>query len=225
VSSQSTYLLRIRLPDQPGVLGKVASALGSAGADIDSIVVVDRSPGYAIDDLVVSLPVGALADRLVSAAASVPGVSVETVQRHHGRLRMHDDLALLDAAATSASPLRTLVSGLPYLLHASYALIVATSREAAVPRTVAATPAAPDVACRGGWLPVVEPREIAAGEVWDDAAVAGPDCALAAIPFRDNAAIVAGRIGGPPFRPAELTRLWHLSRVAQALLPAADTEP
>jgi hypothetical protein len=217
VSQPSTYLLRVRLPDQPGVLGKVASALGSTGADIDSIVVVDRAPGYAVDDLVVSLPAGALADRLVSAAASVPGVSVETLQRHHGRLRMHDDLALLDEAASSKTPLDTLVVGLPELLHASYGLIVEPAGDTA--RTLAATPSAPETVCRGDWLPVAEAREITADEIWSDLTVAGPDCELAAAPFRDGAAVVIGRIGGPAFRPAELTRLSHLARVAQALLP------
>jgi hypothetical protein len=216
--SASTYLLRVRLPDQPGVLGKVASALGSAGADIDSIVVVDRSSDYAVDDLVVTLPVGALADRLVSAAASVPGVIVETVQRHHGRLRMHDDLALLDDAASSSEPLTTLVTGIPALLHASYGLVVTADGGRAV--TTAATPSAPDTDCRVSWLPIAEPRRLDAAEVWDDPAVAGPDCELAAVPFRDGSAILLGRIGGPAFRPAELTRLSHLSRVAQALLPA-----
>ena len=39
----SSYLLRVRLPDQPGVLGRVATALGNVGADIESIVVVDRA--------------------------------------------------------------------------------------------------------------------------------------------------------------------------------------
>jgi hypothetical protein len=221
MSAASTYLLRLRLPDQPGVLGKVASALGSAGADIDSIVVVDRAPGYAVDDLVVSLPTGALADRLVTAASSVPGVAVETVQRHHGRLRMHDDLALLDNAASSAKPLTTLVSGLPDLLHASYGLIVAGASS----RVLAATMSAPDVLPRGGWLPVEMARAIDAAEVWADPAVAGPDCELAAVPFRETSGILLGRIGGPAFRPAELTRLAHLSRVAQALLPATGADP
>jgi len=214
----STYLLRIRLPDQPGVLGRVASALGSAGADIDSIVVVDRAAEYAVDDLVVTLPVAALADRLVSAAASVPGVIVETVQRHHGRLRMHDDLALLDAAASSADPLATLITGIPALLHASYGLMVMESSGDAT--IVAATPSAPDSRCRAGWLPLDQPRELAATDVWEDPTAAGPDCELAGVPFRGASAIVLGRIGGPAFRPAELTRLSHLSRVAQALLPA-----
>ena len=183
MTTASTYLLRVRLPDQPGVLGKVASALGSAGADIDSIVVVDRAPGYAVDDLVVSLPLGSLADRLVSAASSVPGVVVETVQRHHGRLRMHDDLALLDEAASSDEPLATLVNGLPELLHASYGLIVDARPTGTAARTLAATVSAPDTACRGDWLPVAAAREITAAEVWDEPGLAGPDCELAAVPF------------------------------------------
>jgi hypothetical protein len=217
--SASTYLLRIRLPDQPGVLGKVASALGTTGADIESIVIVERAPGYAVDDLVVSLPVGALADRLVSAASSVAGVSVETVQMHHGRLRLHDDLALLDEAASAAEPLPVLIDGLPTLVHASYGLVVEAAAEVCI--TVAATPSAPDQKCRAGWLPLESVRSIAAEVLWDDASLAGPDCELAAVPFREGA-IVLGRIGGPAFRPAELTRLSHLARVAQALLPVAS---
>lgn len=222
MSQPSTYLLRLRLPDQPGVLGKVASALGSTGADIDSIVVVDRAPGYAVDDLVVTLPAGALADRLVSAAASVAGVSVETVQRHHGRLRLQDELALLDAAATSDEPLSALATGLPDLLHASYCLIVEPASAAAPAATVtgAASMSAPDAPCRAGWLPVTDAREISAAEIWDDPMAAGPDCELAAVGFRQTSAVVVGRIGGPAFRPAELTRLSHLARVAQALLPS-----
>jgi hypothetical protein len=219
VTAGSTYLLRVRLPDQPGVLGHVASALGSTGADIDSIVVVDREPGYAVDDLVVSLPPGALVDRLVSAATSVDGVVVETVQHHHGRLRMHEDLALLDEAASSQDPLRVLAAGLPELLHASYALVVdAADAAGGQAQTLAASVAAPDTTCTSRWLPLAAAREVDAGEVWDDASVAGPDCELAAVPFEQTAAFLVGRIGGPAFRPAELTRLAHLARVAQALL-------
>jgi hypothetical protein len=223
VSAGSTYLLRVRLPDQPGVLGHVASALGSTGADIESIVVVDREPGYAVDDLVVSLPPGALVDRLVSAATSVAGVFVETVQHHHGRLRMHDDLALLDEAASSEDPLTVLAAGLPELLHANYALVVdATELISGKARTLAASVSAPDTACNAQWLPLEVGREVSAGEVWHDESVAGPDCELAAVPFQQTSALLVGRIGGPAFRPAELTRLAHLARVAQALLATPD---
>jgi acetolactate synthase small subunit len=211
-------LLRVRLPDEPGVLGSVASALGATGADIDSIVVVDREPGYAVDDLIVSLPAGALVDRLVSAASSVPGVVVETVQRHHGRRRMHDDLALLDAAATSEDPLAVIATGLPELLQVSYALVVDAAEPGEAPTLLAASVAAPDTACRPQWLPLDEPRHLVAADVWDDPSVAGPDCELAAVAFQESSAFLVGRIGGPAFRPTELTRLAHLARVAQVLL-------
>jgi hypothetical protein len=217
MTASSTYLLRVRLPDQPGVLGKVASALGSTGADIDSIVVVDRTPGYAVDDLVVSLPAGALADKLVSAASSVPGVIVEMVQRHHGRQRMQDELALLDEAASSADPLAVLAAGLPELVHANYALVIEAGDDGNG-IALAASMSAPDQRCRARWLPLDAPREIKASEVWDDPELAGPDCELVAVPFRQTAALLVGRIGGPGFRPTELTRLSHLARVAHALL-------
>ncbi len=51
-----TYLLRVVLPDRPGTLGAVASALGGEGADILSVDVVERHQGVAVDDLVVDLP-------------------------------------------------------------------------------------------------------------------------------------------------------------------------
>jgi hypothetical protein len=219
MSRAATYMLRVRLPDQPGVLGKVASALGSTGADIDSILVVDRADGYAVDDLVVSLPAGALVDRLVSAAASVRGVVVETVQRHHGRLRMHDDLALLDEAASSDRPLQTLANGLPELLNASYALVLDAPAGGAT-QVLAASMSAPSAPASTGWLPLAAPVAISPAEVWADPVVAGPDCELAAVPFRDTAAVLLARIGGPAFRPAELTRLAHLARIAQSLFGA-----
>ena len=43
-------------------------ALGSVGADILSLDVVERAAGYAIDDLVVELPQGAMPDMLITAA-------------------------------------------------------------------------------------------------------------------------------------------------------------
>ena len=63
-----SYLLRVLVPDRPGMLGAVASALGGVGADIISVDVVERSAGVAVDDLVVELPPDKLTDSLVTAA-------------------------------------------------------------------------------------------------------------------------------------------------------------
>ncbi|NUT99783.1 MAG: ACT domain-containing protein, partial [Saccharothrix sp.] len=40
-----SFLLRVQLPDRPGTLGAVASALGEIGADILSVDVVERGSG------------------------------------------------------------------------------------------------------------------------------------------------------------------------------------
>lgn len=215
MSQSSSYLLRVRLPDQPGVLGKVATALGNVGADIESIAVVDRTGTYAVDDLVVALPAGALADRLVSAVTGVPGVVVETVQRHHGRSRMYDDLTLLDLATTSREPIAVLVEGLPGLLQVSYALVVAADRSGAI-RVLAASAGAPDSPMRD-WLPIEGPQVLDAGDIWQDATSAGPDCELLAMPYRSDAVLLLGRMGGPAYLQTEITRVAHLARVARAL--------
>jgi hypothetical protein len=211
MSSGSTYLLRLRLPDQPGALGQVATALGAVGADIQSIVVVDRVPEYAVDDLVVTLPGGSLADTLVTAAASVPGVVVEIVQRHHGRIDARDELALLDAAAMDVDPLGVLVDGLPSLLNASYAIAVG-------PDSVRGSASAPSRPPLPVLVPLAGPRHLEPGELWPDPDTAGPDATLVAVPYAGSRALVLGRIGGPSFRPAELMRLAHLANVAAAAM-------
>ncbi|HEX3898394.1 MAG TPA: ACT domain-containing protein [Mycobacteriales bacterium] len=220
MSAAASFLLRVRLPDQPGVLGRVATALGNVGADIESIVVVDRAESYAVDDLIVGLPAGALADRLVSAVTSVSGVVVESFQRHHGRRRVYDDLTLLDDATSSAAPLQVLVEGLPELLQVSYALVVGLAADGV--GIAAASPGAPDGEMRH-WLPITAAEQINAADLWDDPDAAGPDCELLAAPFRGEAAILLGRIGGPAFLPAEVTRVAHLARLAQALLVEGGT--
>jgi len=72
-----SFLIRVQLPDRPGALGAVATALGEVGVDILSLDVVERRSGIAIDDLVVELPAGRLPDVLITAAESVEGVEVE----------------------------------------------------------------------------------------------------------------------------------------------------
>ena len=50
-----SYLLRLVMPDRPGILGAVATALGTAGIDIVSLDVLERGTGVAVDDVVVDL--------------------------------------------------------------------------------------------------------------------------------------------------------------------------
>jgi hypothetical protein len=207
------YLIRVRLADQPGALGRLATALGAAGADIESVAVVDRGHGEAVDDLVVSLPPPRRAEALVTAVSSTPGCTLESIQPHPGRARVHDELALLDTAASSAQPIDVLVQGLPDLLAVRYAIAVDVDGG-----IVAATSGAPDQRPLTGWLPLDQPRVLTCAELYDAPAAAGPDAALAAAPVGRAAAIVCGRNGGADFRPAELLRLAHLANLVRVAL-------
>src|ERR1700710_3342891 len=113
VSRVSSYLLRVQLDDRPGSLGSLAVALGSVGADILSLDVVERTAGYAIDDLVVELPPGAMPDMLITAAEKLTGIYVDSIRPHIGLLEAHRELALVDhvAAANGTSQQLQVLAG------------------------------------------------------------------------------------------------------------------
>ncbi|MDN6021167.1 MAG: amino acid-binding protein, partial [Acidipropionibacterium jensenii] len=48
-------MLRVQLPDTPGSLGFVATAMGTVDADISAVEIVEKGPGYAIDDFILTL--------------------------------------------------------------------------------------------------------------------------------------------------------------------------
>ena len=98
-----SYLLRVQLEDRPGSLGSLAVALGSVGADILSLDVVERAAGYAVDDLVVELPLGAMPDMLITAAENLQGVYVDSIRPHTGLLEAHRELELIDHIAAAGS--------------------------------------------------------------------------------------------------------------------------
>src|SRR3954470_21612191 len=96
-----SFLLRVALPDRPGALGAVASAIGTVGGDIESIVVVERTEdGSAIDDILVHLPTGALADTLLTTVVST-GARVESLRRWAGAIDLHRDMDLVEELAIS----------------------------------------------------------------------------------------------------------------------------
>jgi len=211
-----SYLLRVLLPDRPGMLGAIATALGEVGADILSVDVVERSAGIAVDDLIVELPPGKLADSLVTAAVSVPGVSVESIQRYYaGTGEAHRELELLEALA--AAPDRAaelLVSGAPRIFRAGWAVVVRYDERGPLVET--ASPAAPDLGDLDlPWLPLARAQVLDPTARWVPADWRALGTELAAAPLGDpDRAVLVGRPGGPAWRPAELLRLAHLAGIA-----------
>ncbi|MCF7550295.1 MULTISPECIES: ACT domain-containing protein [Pseudonocardia] len=216
-----SYLLRVVLPDKPGILGAVATALGGAGADILGVDVVERVDGQAVDDLAIELPSGRPPDVLITAAESVPGVQVESVRPYSGRLDTHRELELVDTIASDPEAgLAVLAEEVPRLFRAGWAIVAV--REEGRSYRLADSSAAPET--RAGdlpWLPldkamIVDPEVHWVPEPWS-----ALDTELAAAPFGSSQppkALVVGRPGGPAFRPSELARLTHLAGIVAAVL-------
>ena len=216
-----TYLLRVVLPDRPGTLGALASALGTEGADILSVDVVERAGGTAVDDLVVDLAAHRPPDVLITAAESVTGVVVESVRPFAGALDTTRELELVEAVAAAPDDgLALLVDGVPRIFRSGWALIAESTGEGKGVRRVASSSAAPETEADAlTWLPLARATVL---DPWGDhrepAAWTDLDTELAAAPLgRPDRALVVGRPGGPAFRPSEVARLSHLAGVVATI--------
>jgi hypothetical protein len=215
-----SYLLRVALPDRPGMLGALATALGEAGADIVSLDVVERGPDGAVDDLLVQLPAGGLADGIITAARSVPGVVVESLRPYLGADDLHRDLELVDElAADPENAMQLLVDLAPGVFRAGWALL-------AIDGTVTAhsvgSPELEELACG----PVPTPRRVTAAETWVPERWHDLGIELAAAPVGSaDTVVLLGRPGGPRFRHSEVMRLAHLAGIAATVLGTATVSP
>jgi hypothetical protein len=222
-----TYLLRVVLPDRPGTLGAVASALGGEGADILSVDVVERHRGVAVDDLVVDLPPARPPDVLITAAESVRDVTVESVRPFFGPLDTARELELVEAvAADPEAGIALLADAVPRIFRSAWALVVQASTGdvwgdgGTRVHRVAASSAAPETDAQAlPWLPLTKATVLdpAGGHevpsAWTDL-----DTELAAAPLgRPDRALVLGRPGGPGVRPSELARISHLAGIVATM--------
>ena len=211
-----SYLLRLLVPDKPGALGAVATALGEAGIDIISLDVVERGHDVAVDDVVVHLPRGRLPDSLITAAQSVPGVEVESLRPFAGPLDTHRELDLLEALARApeGTSVALLAEELPHVFHSAWAAVLESAGGAV--RGVAASEAAPSFdGVAIPWLPLKKPRLLPSDEKWLPARWREMAIEMMAVPFgAQGCALVVGRSGGPAFRRSELLRLMHMSGLA-----------
>jgi hypothetical protein len=208
-----SYLLRVVLPDRPGALGAVATALGLVGADILSLDVIERSPDSATDDIVIDLPPDKLADSLVSAAVTVEGVRVESIRPYAGQIDPHRELELLDSlAAQLEDPLQVLADGVARIFRAGWALVLGPSVGGHA-RVLASGSAAPEVdSLPVPWWPARPARALDVSEDWAPPTWNRLGTELAVAPLGDGALLV----GRPALRwlPSELVRLRHLAAIA-----------
>ena len=225
-----SYLLRLVVPDRPGVLGAVATALGTAGIDIVSLDVLERGNGVAVDDVVVELPAGRLPDSLITAAQAVPGVSVESLRPFAGPLDTHRELELLDALARAAegTSAKLLAAELPRVFHSGWAVVLSAVEASGAEQpweVAAASDAAPTFdGLVLPWMPLAGPRLLPSEDAWLPERWQEMAIEMMAAPYGGpGCAVVLGRSGGPAFRRSELLRLAHLTGIATtvASLPPA----
>lgn len=218
-----SYLLRVELDDRPGSLGSLAVALGSVGADILSLDVVERGTGSAIDDLVVELPAGSMPDVLITAAERLQGVRVHSIRPHTGLLDAHRELELIDhvaAAGNRAAKLQKLVDEAPRVLRVSWCVVLRAEGDAGGFRRLAGSPGTPETQVGAvPWLPIEHAVALDGDAEWIPQMWRDMDVALAAAPLGSRqTAIVLGRTGGPDFLPAEVLRLGYLAGIVATLL-------
>jgi hypothetical protein len=214
--------MRLVLPDRPGALGAVATALGDVGADITSVDVVQRGADHAVDDLVIELPPDRLADSLVTAAGSVPGVEVESIRPYAGTIDPHRELEVLDQLATGpGDPLQVLTDGVTRIFRAGWSVVLGAPTANVAP-IVAGSTAAPEMTeLSVPWWPPQPARLLDAGEPWAPPVWSDLGTELAVAPLGDGALLV----GRPALRwlPSELMRLNHLAGIAASVTRAEAT--
>ena len=97
-------MIRVLLPDAPGSLGQLADAFGLVDGNIQSVDIVENFPdGTVMDDIVIELPQGAMADVLITAASSVDGVEIDSIRPFSGRVDRRGQIELLARVANATN--------------------------------------------------------------------------------------------------------------------------
>jgi hypothetical protein len=222
--------LRVALPDRPGSLGQVARTLGVVGADIVSVVVLERVGGRAVDDFTVVWPASAAVDRVLTGLAAIPGVRVDGVWRGTELLEPSSgrEVALIgQVAANPDHGLATVVDAVPALFGADWAVAIAVGSDWAGggPRGHGQTAwSGASVICASWRAPDVPPQ-VDIAPLRPRALSAADGVHLAVAPFqRGGLVLVVGRggadgdAGAPPFHGSEVERLAQLVGATASVL-------
>lgn len=194
------FLLRVLLPDVPGSLGRVATAIGMAGGDIEAIEIVEkRDDGTVVDDVLLELEQGMMPDSVVSACNSLDAVEVLWISRYPAGGNLVMDLeAVEELTAAPSEAVDKLVDLLPATFRVDWGARVHRAKG-----IVHRTSAAPE---DFEFVEIEAPTRLESPE--DEVTL------FAAARLDGNEIVVIGRRGGPEFAESEIARLGHLCGLA-----------
>ncbi len=209
------FLLRVELPDVPGSLGALATALGGAGADIEAIEIVERRrDGRVVDDVLLELPSRLMPDALITACHHLDGVQVHWISRYNAGANLSMDLEAVERfTAEPDRAIAELVEVIPSTFRTDWAM--ALQRVDGEPAVLSQSSTAPTLVPEAaGWLLIRTSKVLEELAVWDSTL-------LAASPARDRRGekfvVVVGRHGGPEFLASEVARLGHMVSLAASV--------
>ncbi|GGS48653.1 amino acid-binding protein [Planobispora rosea] len=207
--------LRVSFPDRPGALGQVARVLGTLGADILQVTVLERETGRAVDDFIVSCPGAPDAEAVRDRLPVVPGLRVEGVwptRETPGAAPDYDLLRHVAADPSRAYP--TLVDAVPGLVGAEWAVAVSAGGE-----LVHRSWQAPDTLDETGSLVGVKIGDLAS--LRPSVLTSGP-YRLMSLPVPGAALhVVLARTEGPPFHRAEVDRANRVLEIVSIMAASA----
>ncbi|HVD87801.1 MAG TPA: hypothetical protein VNB91_02750 [Jatrophihabitantaceae bacterium] len=208
------FLMRITLPDRPGSLGSVATAMGGVGADINAVEIVEKkADGSVIDDFIVDLPPNQLAETIVTACQKLAGVRVEWIARYPEGGGLQSDLEALERmAADPPHAAETLVSLCPVVFRSHWATLLDVSDGAPRPSlsTSLAPDLTPDIAAK--FIPFDTTHRTDLDADWSPG---WGDTTAVVTPLTRDRVIIIGRLGGPAFLESEIARLHHLAALVK----------
>ncbi|MDT0203389.1 ACT domain-containing protein [Nocardioides sp. AE5] len=203
------FLLRVELPDVPGSLGRLATAIGEAGGDIEAIEIIEhRHDGTAVDDVLLELAPGVMPDSIVSACTALDGVQVVWISRYAAGGNLFYDLeAVEELTAHPGQAMTRLVELLPLTFRADWGAWVRRGDGGA--EVLHRTSAAPE---EFAWHDLKEATVLEIGN----------DNICAAAPLGSDELVLLGRRGGPAILDSELARLRHLVGLAVSIARASS---
>jgi hypothetical protein len=186
-------------------LGAVATALGSIGAEINLVEIVEKGD-IEVDEFILELPESQGVESIVTACDALQGVQVQWIRNYARGGNIELDIQVHERmAADPPRAAETFVAAAPAVFRARWGLLLGVT----APEVRFSTPGAPDLdaAMLARFLPFHDVHRVALEDGW---LPGWGKCSAVVAPIGPRRAVVVGRPGDPPFLTSEVARLQYL---------------